>query len=58
MRFHGESVRSDGTGILLRLTFFNIDADTVRQFAEQSTDGGTTWTVSYDFKYVRKVSPK
>ncbi|MEX1140403.1 MAG: hypothetical protein WEF53_13745 [Bacteroidota bacterium] len=39
---------------MLRLTFFYTDANTVRQFAEQSVDEGNTWTVSYDFKYVRR----
>lgn len=36
-----------------RLTFFD-QAGTVRQFGEQSTDGGKTWTVSYDLLYTRK----
>ncbi len=53
MRYQSESVRS-GTRTMLRLTFFKIDANTVRQFAEQSVDEGKTWTVSYDFKYVRR----
>lgn len=53
MRFQSESLRG-GTKTLLRLTFFNIDANTVRQFAEQSADEGKTWTVSYDFNYVRR----
>ena len=37
-----------------RLTFFNISADSVRQFSQQSTDDGATWFVEYDFIYVRK----
>jgi hypothetical protein len=37
-----------------RLTFFNIHPDTVRQFAEGSSDGGKTWTVNYDLTYVRR----
>jgi hypothetical protein len=28
----------------------------VRQFSEQSRDGGTTWTVVYDFNYLRRKS--
>jgi tetratricopeptide (TPR) repeat protein len=54
IRYHGERVSNDGKKILLRLTFFDVDKNTVRQFAEQSADGGKTWTVSYDFRYVRK----
>lgn len=51
MRYEGEPA----TGATLRrMSFFNLDANTVRQFAEQSVDGGKTWTVTYDFKYVRK----
>jgi hypothetical protein len=41
-----------------RLTFFNISPDSVRQFAETSTDGGKTWTVSYDLMYVRRKAPR
>ena len=54
MRYEGEPVASQGAQTLSRLTFFNLDANTVRQFAEQSWDDGKTWTVLYDFKYVRK----
>jgi tetratricopeptide (TPR) repeat protein len=53
MRYEGEPTTSNGMTTLSRLTFFNIDAKTVRQFAEQSTDGGKTWTTTYDLKYVR-----
>lgn len=54
MRFTGETNLQSGGKILRRLTFFNLAADRVRQFSEQSTDGGKTWTVAYDFTYVRK----
>ncbi len=54
MRFEAEPANANGANTLRRLTFFNIDANTVRQFSEQSTDGGKTWTVIYDFKYVRR----
>lgn len=53
MRYLSESLRG-GKKTMLRLTFFDVDANTVRQFAEQSVDEGKTWTVSYDFKYVRR----
>ena len=54
LRYYGERASNEGKKILLRLTFFDVDENTVRQFAEQSMDEGKTWTVSYDFKYVRK----
>ena len=55
IRYEGEpaALNSKGAG-RRRLTFFNLDASTVRQFAEQSADDGKTWTVTYDFKYVRR----
>ena len=54
MRFMGETVRRNGAKTKQRLTFFNLAPDRVRQFAEQSTDDGKTWTVAYDFIYTRK----
>lgn len=53
MRYEGETQRN-GTKVMLRLTFFNLGPDRVRQFAEQSADGGKNWTVTYDFTYIRK----
>lgn len=53
MRYEGETTRA-GTKLMLRLTFFDLGPDRVRQFAEQSSDGGKTWTVTYDFTYIRK----
>lgn len=53
MRYEGETVGKDGKKTLLRLTFFNLDPNTVRQLAENSPDDGKTWTTVYDFKYVR-----
>jgi tetratricopeptide (TPR) repeat protein len=40
-----------------RMTFFNQGSDQVRQLGEQSTDGGKTWTVSYDLTYRRRRTP-
>ena len=54
MRFEGESYFRNRHKVLRRLTFFNQGADRVRQFSEQSVDDGKTWTVSYDFTYLRK----
>ena len=54
MVFEGVSITKDGEKTLYKMTFFLLDENTVRQYAEQSTDDGKTWTVSYDLKYVRK----
>ncbi len=54
MRFEGEPYTQNGKRVLSRLTFFNLDANTVRQLAEQSVDEGKTWTITYDYKYVRR----
>ena len=38
----------------MRLTFTPVDSSTVQQHGENSTDGGATWTTTYDFYYHRK----
>jgi hypothetical protein len=38
----------------VRMTFFNQGPTQVRQLGHQSTDGGKTWTVTFDLTYVRK----
>lgn len=52
MRYEGEAQTANGK-VRTRLTFFNLDKDTVRQLAERSADDGKTWATTYDFKYVR-----
>ena len=54
MRFTGETKGADGRVTLERLTFTRVSADRVRQFWEQSADGGKTWTVAFDGTYIRK----
>jgi len=54
MRYEGETIGKDGKKTLLRLTFFDIDPNTVRQLAENSSDDGRTWATVYDFKYLRR----
>ena len=54
--FVADKIGADGKPFKSRLTFFNLGPDQVRQFGEQSNDGGTTWTVRYDFNYVRRKS--
>ena len=45
-----------GTTNKIRMTFFNQGPNQVRQLGHISTDGGKTWTVSFDLTYVRKIS--
>jgi tetratricopeptide (TPR) repeat protein len=54
MRYETEGAAPDGKKIMSRLSFFNLDANTVRQLAENSSDEGKSWQILYDFKYVRK----
>ncbi|HSS20043.1 MAG TPA: tetratricopeptide repeat protein [Pyrinomonadaceae bacterium] len=54
LRYEGEPTTVSGVKTLRRLTFFNLDANTVRQLAETSNDDGKNWSTGYDFKYVRK----
>jgi tetratricopeptide (TPR) repeat protein len=51
-----EIPQPNGTKIRRHLQFFNLSPDTVRQFSQQSADGGKTWTVEYDFTYRRRKS--
>ena len=44
-----------GPGTKLRMTFFNQGPNQVRQLGHISTDGGKTWTVTFDLTYVRKT---
>jgi hypothetical protein len=54
MSFHADNVNPDGTHSRRHLQFFKLDDDHVRQFSQQSTDGGQTWNVEYDLTYNRK----
>ncbi|MCG3118247.1 MAG: hypothetical protein ALAOOOJD_00410 [bacterium] len=54
MEFLASQLQPDGKTQLLRMTFFKLDPDRVRQFGELSTDEGKTWSTQYDLIYVRK----
>jgi hypothetical protein len=54
MRFVGWNLDAKGNRLEQKLTFFAIAPDTVRQLFEQSTDGGKTWTSTFDGRYVRR----
>lgn len=44
----------NGQKTIARMTFSKLPNGDVRQHGENSTDGGKTWTTSFDFIYVRK----
>ncbi|MFL6354314.1 MAG: TPR end-of-group domain-containing protein [Bryobacteraceae bacterium] len=46
----------DGTKLRRHLQFFNLGPNKVRQFSQGSKDRGKTWSVEYDFTYLRKAS--
>jgi hypothetical protein len=45
---------SNGSWLMQRMTFTRLSDDKVRQHGENSTDGGKTWTTSFDLEYRRK----
>jgi hypothetical protein len=54
MRFEFESLDKAGKKILVQFHFYNQGPDKVRQLHQTSADDGKTWTVTYDFTYIRK----
>ncbi len=55
--YEADGVRAGGPSsppAKVRMTFFNQGQDQVRQLGEQSTDGGRTWSVTYDLVYRRR----
>jgi hypothetical protein len=57
MVYEGSAAPAKGqtVGDRTRMTFFNLGPGKVRQLVENSSDGGKTWTVQYDFAYTRKT---
>jgi hypothetical protein len=51
---YAEQPGTNGKQSIQRLTFSKLPEGRVRQLGEASTDGGKTWTVGYDFVYVKK----
>jgi len=45
---------TEDTIAIMRLTFFNLGPDKVRQFAQMSKDNGKNWATQYDLEYRRK----
>lgn len=53
MRFTYENI-TNGKKTTGNFIFYNLGPDKVRQYQDSSDDGGKTFTVSYDFIYIRK----
>jgi tetratricopeptide (TPR) repeat protein len=53
LRYEGH-IYTPGSDVLVHMTFFNLEPGKVRQFAETSSDGGKTWTTTWDAIYVRR----
>jgi hypothetical protein len=56
VQYFGEGATPQGAAFTRRLTFTKLENDRVRQFEEISSDGGKTWSVGYDYLYVRKAN--
>ena len=54
LTYRGERRQPDGSTLLHRLSFHANADGTVRQLWETSSDGGSTWTTSFDGLYRRK----
>ena len=54
MVLEGRSVRPNGDPVQNRITWSQEPDGSVRQLWEQSTDGGKTWSVGFDGKYVKR----
>lgn len=54
MTLRGETRDSTGAPVLNRIVWEQTAPGRVRQFWEVSSDGGKTWTVAFDGRYVRR----
>jgi tetratricopeptide (TPR) repeat protein len=54
MVFYSRETEINGKKTIRRLSFFNLEPGKVKQFSEQSTDGGKTWVTEYDLRYFKK----
>jgi hypothetical protein len=56
MRFSYRKTNPQGQPVEGHFIFFNLGPNRVRQFLDQSTDGGKTYSTVYDFIYLRRGS--
>lgn len=54
MVLDSDSTTPAGQKVTNRMTFSKLADGNVRQHGESSTDGGKTWTTTFDFTYVKK----
>lgn len=54
MVLEGETLNPEGDRILNRITWSREEEGTVRQLWEMSEDGGESWTVAFDGRYVKR----
>lgn len=54
LEYTARATNRQGAPVMLRMTFTPLDANTVRQLGESSSDEGKTWSVSYDLTYRRR----
>jgi hypothetical protein len=52
MVFLADSFDPAGKPVKMRMSFFPLPGGRVRQFGENSSDGGATWTTTFDLTYV------
>ena len=57
MRFEGRHAKPDGRETISRASFEPGPEGTIRQFIEESSDGGQTWSVYFEGTYVQRVLP-
>jgi hypothetical protein len=58
LRLRADSATRRGVLLVRRVTVSKLPDGRVRQLSEASTDAGRTWSVEYDFYYVRKAPPR
>lgn len=56
MHYVIEAMQPSGARATRVTKIYPLDKDTVRQHGESSTDGGKTWTPTFDLTYYRKTS--
>jgi hypothetical protein len=54
LEYHADTVQPDGTHVQRRMIFVRMPEGNVRQYSEQSSDGGKKWSLEYDLLYTRK----
>jgi len=54
LEYHADTLQPDGTRVQRRMIFVKLPDGKVRQYSEQSSDGGKTWSLEYDLLYTKK----